>query len=273
MAFKENTFWKEHPPIAEPRTEPDDRGMAMESAFSWFAVSWVLCAFYMGTVYLIAWPRPVDFDTFLIAFFLVWPVALPIAIVAEEARRGYRLVADGAWVEGHDAIPRSQVALLRHVLVTPSLFDRLGPPQSGRPHRFWHVVTEWPRGTAMSVAMELGTCAFIIAWVRLAHVPVLYLALLGVFLILARNSVLVYRVKQSVRNFGTGTETHGATETGRYRFEDVTGASLHVDPWLLRLYLRLDVGDRTLRYYNPTDDGLYLLRVVRHRIPARVLQA
>ncbi len=267
MAFKEKTFWKDHPPISCP--EAPSRGIEVERAFTWFSV-WVFgftLLTSLGSVYLFSQPGPVDFETLYIMYMLLIPIFVPIGTLIESAGRRYCLVEEKQWAEAEGAVRWRYVALLNHILRTPSLYDRLAPPVERDRFKYRSVVTEMPDNPVFLSVLWLGTCALPVLWVMWSNFPRLWLTLIAVVVLLLRLLWLRFCVTRSVRDFGYGIESSGTTVGSRYHFADVERATIHVDPLLCQPYLRLEMGADRCRYYNPTDDDLYLVRLVKHRMP------
>jgi hypothetical protein len=55
-------------------------------------------------------------------------------------------------------------------------------------------------------------------------------------------------------------------------FDEASGLSLRWDPVLLQEYLLVELGGMPIRYYNPTGDPLYLLRLWKQRMPGSALR-
>lgn len=55
-------------------------------------------------------------------------------------------------------------------------------------------------------------------------------------------------------------------------FDEASRLSLRWDPLLLQEYLLVELGGMMIRYYNPTGDPLYLLRLWKQRMPGSALR-
>jgi hypothetical protein len=268
MAHKQDSFWEDHEPVySNDPTEPEELGMVAEEVRDWKIwgsqlVLWipifvlVLYTFFDSGIESVG----ISFDL----IFLI-PIVCVLEILIHSALRRYRLVEDDAWAEGETPAPRRPHALLRHIFETPELFVRLGLPQDGDSPGYFHPYTFGPTiwvlfigyGIAMFYA-SLGLILF------LNWLPGVYLAL--ILVPHYRPLRLWLRVRKGVRALGTGQEVEVAKAYPR-RFEDVQRAELRWDTFLGQSYLLLGFKDKQLRYYAPTDDPLYVLRIAKHRMP------
>lgn len=276
MAVKEDKFWEEHEPVYSEsealREKAGVPGIVAEEVSDWkrWGPSLVLTIplIYFGIVATVR--SGAERVEALFAFSMLYPIGMLLDFVLQSVVRRYRLVEDECWVELSPLPFWRPHALVEHVVGTPALYARLAPPRVGEPPIYFHpdfrAVGYW----FVVPFYVLATCYALLGVVLHANL-LAALCLAVIFLHVYRAWHLRVRVKAGLRVFGTGQEEN-ADETPVRRFEAVQRAELRWDALLQQSYLLLGIGDEQTRYYSPTDDALYLARLVKHRLPEGVLR-
>lgn len=268
MAFKQDTFWEDHPPIGGEG--PFYPGLRTYDVFDWksycgFVVSLPIALAIVFYFFYHSFPSPVEWG-------LIW--LLLVATLPLNALQRYRLYDDNSATPEFDGRPQRVPALIAHVAHSERLMGRLGPPESDFRDYVWYndtyhsiVVTLF----LMAIGIAVMAVAFVAGAVLLFPTEVRELPFMGLYLLLSFIPLLGTlwlrrRVRAGVKLLGTGEEGPDKAEA-RARWKDVSGAALRWD-WLLgQPYLLLELHGATLRYYSPAKDPLHLLRIAKYRLP------
>lgn len=276
MAVKEDKFREEHKPVYSEAEALKEKvgveGIVAEEVSDWKrwgAVMFVgipICAVAIIGIF----DSEVGWVEALAAIIVLIAIGMTLEAFLQSFRRRYRLAVGGVLDGQFLSHCRRPHALLQHVLSTPALYTQLGPPQAGELATYIHPGRSDIWYWLIVPSYVLVVCfAFIGMLLYMSSKPVLLLVFVLVHLFRAWR--MRTRVKAGVRAFGTGQE-ESADETPLRRFEAVQRAELRWDALLQQSYLLLGIGDEETRYYSPTDDALYLARLVKHRLPEGVLR-
>lgn len=272
MAFKQDTFWEEHPPVGIDK--PDQPGLRLYEVIELrqiYRFILMMGLFLAGMVWL-QWREPRWFDalSFLGLPFLIFLGYLSLSIDGN-IRRHRAYYNDRATPE-----PGRLPDLLRWVANSKWLMDRLAPPEplpripSIFQNDFPQYVGPFTMVAYSSFTLLNGIMALFLLPGRLpaGTGTLTFCALmLGLFGVPLFFYAWVYRrVRVGVSVMGTGDKARDGDRV-LFHFEDVRAAGLCWDYLLGRPYLMLDVNGVPLRYYGTVSEPLHLLRLAKYRMP------
>jgi len=224
---------------------------------------------------LTGWAGFVPYLLILIAFsaFVVAPAFI-------RASRRYRLRDDNSDKYEFDGAPAALPDLLAKLASSDQLRARLTPPEVGAtaPSAFWTLLPAWNGHRPVAVLVFLG---FVLGQVLVVVDELVVegtysleggLALVGLLVLVAPLWWMHRRVQLGVGKLGTGDPVFDG-EHRQAEFDAVSDAALRWDALLGKPYLVLELRGKSLRYYSPVSEPLYLLRLATYRMPHLTLQA
>lgn len=274
MAWKEDTFWENHPqtkslPEWWKKAPRPRRGLRLKPRFrisdNLRAIS-LLAVTFIGIYIHPSLPRFPHllpyFPTFMLA------LALTAGLVSAQCSRYYLFDAvTGRFVSRK---PARRYDLLVRIASDPALMEHLGEP-NWRQERL---------GLALPIPcgrFSMGASTFILAlFLTLLLFSTVSMAWWGITTLIIGTIALMVVLYRRIGPSKPRGDFQGRgcppDDSDRIPYDSVRAATLHWDRLLQREYLLLEHDGGTLRYYNFTGDPLYLLRLWKQRMPGALLE-
>ncbi len=264
MAYKNDTFWQRHAPVYSDEDHLEDLGLFADEAWewrNWFLSIGLATPLIVPIIYLSYAQGPPSLDQITVFMMISAVYCAGIEWFFAATRVRYRLVADKTWAEDKSVRPRHSDALLRHVVNTPNLYAWLAVPASIK-----KGLKDGEQHLLLMYVFSFSAVGALFLFMTGKYIPLAILSIIALSLIYIRGYRLRSVVKRSVRTFGDGLEPNDEVHTP-LNFGDVESVELCWDNFVCRSYLRLRIGWERIAYYNPSGDPIYLLSLVKHRMP------
>jgi hypothetical protein len=277
MAWKEDTFWENHP---QPTSPPDcwhwkpaprtRQGLRLKPRFQ-VPVDTI---FVVNSVFVILLQQlapellePLHYLPMYPVFFLVW-FSFHFVLLSSLIPRYY--LFDAVSQSFLSRKPAHLYSLLKRIASDAILLEHLGE-------------TDWRRAPAGIGWSQLYTkssilvclCFLAIGGIAalLKTVNVYWCLNMSILTVTTLYVVLLYRrVSPSRPRDGYEGRGEPPDDSDRVPYDRVRTATLHWDRLLQREFLLLEHDSGHMRYYNFTGDPLYLLRLWKERMPATALR-